>query len=179
MEKNKFKNLRYDLLIIIVSFILVTGGGSIITYFWQNKELKNQLLMEQKKFEKDAATKLFEEISKQLDRQVSNFQFLINDQSYKQKCKEDYLTWNENKTRLKALAEKYFGDSASLSITYFSDQFKTLFMDLIIGSASVDSTSLGTNVNKLEIEIFNFNSQLIDALLQENFGSHREKQEKQ
>ena len=108
MEQDKFKDLKHDLIIVFISFVLVTVGGSILTYYWQNKELKNQLQIEQEKYEREAATKLFEEISKQLDRQVSNFQFLINDQFFKQKCKGDYLVWNENKTRLKSYGREIF-----------------------------------------------------------------------
>ena len=176
MEQDKFKDLKHDLIIVFISFVLVTVGGSILTHYWQNKELKNQLQIEQEKYERESATKLFEEISKQLDRQISNFQFLINDQSFKQKCKEDYLVWNENKTRLKAMAEKYFGGSASKSLTYFSDQLKMLFIDLVISSDSIKaSTSIITDLNNLEIEITNFNSKLVDDLLRDNVGSSREK----
>ena len=123
---------------------------------------------------------MFEEISKQLDRQVSNFQFLVNDPSFKQKCKEDYLVWNENKTRLRALAEKYYGISASKSLTIFSSQLKTFFVDLVIDSGSVNvSPNTLTDLNNLEINITNFNTQLVDDLLRDNIGSSREKIEKQ
>ena len=176
MEQNKFKDLWYDLIKIFVSFLFISVMGGFLSHLWQNREYKNQIQIEQKKYEKEAATKLFEEISKQLDRQISNFQFLINDQSFRQKCKEDYLVWNENKTRLKAMAEKYFGGSASKSLTYFSDQLKTLFIDLVISSDSIKaSTSIITDLNNLEIEITNFNSKLVDDLLRDNVGSSREK----
>lgn len=180
MEINKHKDLWYDLIKIFVTFLFVSVMGGFLSHLWQNTEYKHQLLIEQKKYEKEAATKLFEEISKQLDRQISNFQILINDQSSLQKCKEDYLIWNENKTRLKALAEKYFGASASKSITYFSDQLKTIFTDRVISTESVNaSANTLTVLNNLEIEITNFNSQLIDDLLRDNIGSYREKEKKQ
>lgn len=180
MEQNKIKDLWYDLIKIFVSFLFISVMGGFLSHLWQNREYKNQSLIEQEKYEKETATMLFEEISKQLDRQVSNFQFLINDKSLKQKCKEDYLVWNENKTRLRALAEKYFGVSASKSLTYFSDQLKILYADLVSGSDSVNvSTSIITDLNNLEISIANFNLQLVDDLLQDNVGSSREQLEKQ
>ena len=77
------------------------------------------------------------------------------------------------------MAEKYFGGSASKSLMYFSDQFKTIFIDLVISSDSLKaSTSTITDLNNLEIEITNFNSKLVDDLLRDNVGSSREKQEK-
>lgn len=174
MNQHKSKDIKHDLIIVITSFILVTVGGSFLTYYWQHKELKNQLQIEQKKYEREAATKVFEEVSKQLDRQISNFQLLLYDQTFKQKCQEDYLDWNENKTRLRALGEKYFGTSASESLTYFDEQLKSIFLENKDQNIKM-SASTNSRLNDLEIKIRNFNLQLVDDLLRENIGSSREK----
>lgn len=176
MKKKKLNQLWYDLSKILVSFLLISLIGGYLGHFWQNREYKNQALIEQKKYEKESATRLFEEVSKQLDRQVSNFQFLVNDEFFRNKCKEDFLIWNENKTRLRALTEKYFGASASASLAHFADILKKLYVNNFNGTELLEVTpNTLTEINNLEIEIKNFNLQLVDDLLRENIGSSREK----
>jgi hypothetical protein len=166
--------LKVDLIKIFVSFLLVSIIGGLLSHVWQNREYNHQTEIEQLKFEKEIANKYFEEVSRQLDRQISNFQLLKKDSLYAEKCRKDYLEWDENKTRFKAMAEKYFGDSAAKSISYFNNQFKLFFFVLVVGEDFSDPINISDKLNEVEKEIENFNTQLIDNLLKGDYGNKKQ-----
>lgn len=176
MATNKVHHNRLwqDLLKIVLSFLLLSVAGGFLTYFWQKEEFIYQTQIEQRNYEREQATTLFEEISKQMARQLSNYKLFLLDSSFKQKCLVDYQDWNENNTRFKALTKKYFGnDPASISFIFISDQFKLLFEESILNEKPETSSNLGTLVNKLELDINGFNEQLIDDLLNGRIGNSK------
>jgi hypothetical protein len=160
--------LSQDLLKIFISFILISGGGSILTHLWQKDEFLFQTKIEHQKYEMEYATTLFEDISKQMERQLSNYKLFLVDSSVKQKCQENSHAWNENSTRFRALTKKYFGDSASNSFNYIDGQIKEIADSI---NEPVSNSNLGTLINNLESDIYKFNEQLISGLLSENIGS--------
>ncbi|MBW8330499.1 MAG: hypothetical protein K0M40_00645 [Prolixibacteraceae bacterium] len=172
--KSEHNRLGQEIVKIVLSFLLLSVAGSLLTYLWQKEEFIYQTKIEQRNYEREQATILFEEISKQMARQLSNFKLSLLDSSFKQKCQVDYLEWNENNTRFKALTKKYFGnDPASISFMFISDQFKLLFEELILNKKPETNSNLGTLVNKLEMDINGFNEQLIDDLLNGRIGNSK------
>jgi hypothetical protein len=173
MIRNFKSKIWPDLLKILISFFLISVIGGGLTYYWQKQSYKFQNRFEQKKYEKEVATKLFEELSRLMDRQICNLQLFIKNQTTLGQCKLDYLQWKENNSRFRALTENYFGKSAANSYLFINDKFNQIFEDLIFNSKTVNTVNLQTFVNELEMDVYKFNSQLIDALLNENIGSSR------
>ncbi len=169
----KYNIFKQDLFKILVSFLLLSCVGGGLTSYWQNKQSFYQAQIEQQKYEREYATTLFEEISKLMEKQLSDFKMIIIDSALISKCKADYLIWNENNTRLRALTKKYFGESASGSFIFIDSQFKTLFEAIKLGKGVNSDSDLGTKVYSLELEIYKFNEQLIADLLSENVGNSR------
>jgi hypothetical protein len=165
--QNKFSQEVFK---IVLSFILLTGVGGFLSHLWQKDEYLFQARIEQIKYEKEYATTLFEDISKQMERQLSNYKLFLIDSSVKQKCLIEIQNWNENSTRFRALINKYFGVTASGSFVFIDNQFKKIAYSIKNDNSE---SNLETLISNQETNIYNFNEQLISDLLSENIGSTR------
>jgi hypothetical protein len=173
-DKFDYSKLWPDLIKIVISFILITVVGGGLSYFWQLRSNEFQNNFDQQKTEKETASKVFEDLSKLMDKQICDLQLFLKDLSPISQYQLDYLQWRENNTRFRALLENYYGKSATNSYIFVSDKFNMIFEDLVISSGKEKMVDLQTSVNELEIDIYKFNSQLIDALLNGKVGSYKE-----
>jgi len=171
-QANFFSRSFYqDLLKITISFFLITGLGSLTAHYWQKKEYQFQNLSEQKKYEKEAASKIFEKNSSLMDKFTLSFQLLNQGIGDKNCCMKSYIHWKENYSGNKALVAKYFGNSALNSFVSIDTKINQLFNEIDFKSDTNMSVNSQTFLNQLEIDIYNYNSQLIDDLLSNNIGS--------
>ena len=145
---------------------------ALMAYCFQIQEYKFKEDAEQKKYEKEAATKIFEVNSKLIDKIVLDFRLYDRKVVDKKTCKQSYIEWKENYTGHKALVKKYFGDTALKNFEFIDHELNNLFNELFNGSDTITHLNL-TKLNQIEPKIIDFNSQLIADLLANNVGSYR------
>ncbi|MCX6277590.1 MAG: hypothetical protein NT004_05805 [Bacteroidetes bacterium] len=174
----KFKNclfsrsLCHEIIKILISFIFVFVIGGKLAQLWQNQEYQFQNQLEQKKYEREIATNVFKVNGKLMDKLVLDFQLLGKGVVDKNTCKQDFIEWKENFSGNKALLEKYFGEPALNSFVSIETEINQLFNTLIIDPDTKFTADLQTAINELETTVYNFNKQIIEALLTDNIGSN-------
>lgn len=122
-SKGKIFGRYHDLILLIIGFLLTTLVGGYLTNSWQKKSEEIQRRSEHKRAEQAAATKVFEEVSKLMDKRLYRMRRihlgLYSDKVSKKSMdrrwdayREVLFDWNENLNRNFALVQRYFGNGA-------------------------------------------------------------------
>ncbi len=122
IRKTKLFGRYHDIVILIIGFVLTTIVGGYLTQSWQNRAATIQREAEHLRVEQNAATEVFEEISRMMDKRLYRMRRLhtgLGSQLGEEKMnfrwvvyREILFEWNENLNRNLALVQRYFGDEA-------------------------------------------------------------------
>jgi alpha-L-fucosidase len=118
-EDRKVFGKYHDIAILLLGFILTTIVGGYLSHSWQDRSAKIQRDAEQKRYEIQAATKVFEDISRLMDKRLYRMRRVnmgidnkvdseVMDGRWNA-YKEILFEWNENLNRNLALTQMYFG----------------------------------------------------------------------
>jgi hypothetical protein len=120
MATDKAFGRFHDLVLLLVGFVLTSLVGGYLSYRWQTTRAFLEREAEDRRAEKEAATKVFEELSRMMDKRLYRMRRLSDVQNTAvEKSKERWdsymlvlFEWNENLNRNLALTQRYFGEGA-------------------------------------------------------------------
>ena len=113
----------HDIAILLIGFVFTTLVGGYLSYAWQNRADEYERVAEDRRLELVAATHLFDELSRLMDRRLFRMRRLhtgLADRNRDPKTleprweayQEALFDWNENLNRNLALTQRYFGTAA-------------------------------------------------------------------
>lgn len=161
-----------DLKKSIPSFILVGILGGGLTCGWQILNYKFQNSVAQRNYEKEAATKLFEENSRLLDQMLVDFDIYVVYGKDSASCTSDYKNWKTNITGHKALVEKYYGELLRDSLEKIDAQITYFYEVNLFSKDTMGIIDKQSDLNGLKIPIYKFHCQTIESLLKDSIGSY-------
>ena len=108
----------FDIIKIVIAFLLTSGLGSLIAAHFQNRAWTHQQEVKKREEEKSQAFAVFDDISKLLDRRLYRYRQIVyafrsKDTDRIEKAFAEYravlFEWNDNLNRNYARIEIYFG----------------------------------------------------------------------
>ena len=112
----------HDIVVLFIVFFLTTIVGGYLSYSWQARSAEFQINAEKKRYEIQAATKVFEKISSLMDKRLYRMRRINMGLGNKVDSevmdirwthyRETLFEWNENLNRNLALTQIYFGQEA-------------------------------------------------------------------
>jgi len=195
MDQEKLFGKYHQLFLLAVGFILTTILGGILGNYFQNKSWKHQNEIRLINAERDAATRLFDELSRMIDKRYYEMRQLAYKLTFKQisdveeqmdKYREILSTWNGSLNRNRALTRRYFGNNIE---NIFMDEIHREFKEIGIllendyglkkrNAKLIDIELIDGKFEELEREILEFNIQIISDIQNGNVGLFREEQRK-
>lgn len=184
---------------LLVGFLLTTVLGGILGYYFQSRSWHHQNAAKVLETELQTALKVFEDISKLMDKRVYRMRLLfwrLSGQDTKEDTIENAINlyrevlydWNDNLNRNLALIQCYFGDDIRKQIDYkvyerFKDIGNLLEEAYLLqkqGKKSNDLERVRDNIENLSHEIYYLNIQIIKIIQSRNVGIyHKDKKETQ
>ena len=177
----------HDVIILILGFILTTIVGGYLTNSWQSNSANIQRQKEQANHAIQEATKIFEEISRLMDKRLYRMRRINMGMGSDTKNEEmnkrwdayrsTLFEWNENLNRNLALIQMYFGQDAR-NILEHEIQSRYIKFGAMLESAR-DSNGNSSSYKKRNIVadelnnyIYQFDLILIEKIQNGNVSSH-------
>ena len=176
----------HDFIILITGFVLTTLVGGYLTQSWQERAADIQREAEHLRVEQRAATDVFEELSRLMDKRLyrmrrihlgmgnklSEERMAVRWNAYR----EVLFEWNENLNRNLALVQRYFGDDARNTLEHKIQGGFIEFGRLLEGGTYPDNvtsryTHRQTVADSLNNIIYNFDITLIGAIQSGKVGA--------
>lgn len=186
MSEEKTFGKHNDLVLLLLGFLLtvVIGGG--LTQLWQEKSQDFERQAESLRMERAAATGLFEDLSRVMDRRLYHMRRLhwgiesdlkqedlnIRWENYRQAL----FSWNENLNRNLSLAARYFGEQTRARLEGdIGSRFRGLgeLLQTTPYSAKVQE-EFEREADALNTAIYDFNVDLIKAIQLGTVGQFRD-----
>ena len=186
--REKLFGRYHDLVILLFGFILTTLVGGFLAQSWQTRSARIAREAEQKRVEQRAATQVFEELSRIMDKRLYRMRRVHNglgSNLSKEKMsarweayREVLFEWNENLNRNLALVKRYFGDDARNVLEYKIQARFIEFGRLLEGGPYPENIkskydhrqSVADDLNDV---IYQFDIALISDIQSGNIGSFR------
>lgn len=121
-QSEKLFGRYHDIAMLLTGFLLTTIVGGYLSHSWQTRSAEIQRVAEQKRNEIQAATAVFEDISRLMDKRLYRMRRISmgvgNDVDADimsrrwDAYRESLFEWNENLNRYLALTQMYFGQEA-------------------------------------------------------------------
>ena len=121
-KREKLFGRYHDLAILLIGFVLTTVLGGYLTQSWQLRSARIQREAEQMRTEQMAATRIFEDLSRLMDKRLYRMRRVhtglgsgVSRERMKDRWssyREVLFEWNENLNRNLALIQRYFGNDA-------------------------------------------------------------------
>ena len=179
-----------DIFKLLIGFVLTTIAGGFLGYWLQNRSWKRQnesKLLEQ---EKTTATKVFEDISKNMDKRLYRMRLLywkLESETTRQgkldehmlKYREVLYEWNDNLNRNLALSQAYFGKFMRRELERkVYKAFREIGINLEScyrahqngGADQFSLQKIGTDVKELGVAVYNINLKIIRMIQDGNVG---------
>ena len=183
-----------DLIHLIIGFGLTTLLGTIVANYFQNKTWEKDTNSELITVERQAATEVFKEISSLMDKRLYRSKQILkalSKENYSNNNIEDYEEdysnsvdeWNENITRILASTQRYFGTEQMRKIRSDLDpnfkSLKKIFEQNWKESElnPFDKSRAFDLITSLELNIFQFNLELITKIQNSKVGLFKEKEQ--
>jgi len=177
-----------DILKLAMGFFLTTIVGGYLSHSWQTRAAEIQRDAEQKKYEIQTATGVFEQISRLMDKRLYRMRQvsmgLGNEVGHEsmtgrwEAYRETLYEWNENLNRNLALTQMYFGQKARDTLEQDIQSRFITFGRLL--ESSRDSGRAGNTYEErlavaddLNNYIYNFDLLLIENIQNGTVGSFR------
>ncbi len=186
-DDQKLFGRYHDLAILLLGFVFTTLVGGYLTYAWQTRAAEYQRAAEYRRVEQQAATRVFEDLSRLMDRRLYRMRRLhtgIADVNRDPKTlrprwdsyREALFEWNENLNRNLALTQRYFGGEArDILENEINEGFRTLGM-LLEGNGYPETAPSQFEyrqnfADELNNVIYDFDVRLIDAIQTGSVGA--------
>ena len=182
---------RYqELVLLLLGFLLTTLLGGYLAQSWQNRAHAFEREVAHRRSEQQAATQLFEELSRLMDKRLYRMRRLhtgMADPSARGDMKNRWgayrdtlFEWNENLNRNLALTQRYFGDEARQALELeINEGFRELGTLLEGGAYPNNGLTKYEHrqrvADRLNNLIYNFDIQLIEAIQSGEVGHFMEK----
>ena len=187
-SKNKKSFGKYhDIVILFLGFFLTTIVGGYLSYSWQTRSAEIQRDAEQKRYEIQTATQVFEEISRLMDKRLYRMRRVNmgignkKDSEVMEERWNDYretlFEWNENLNRNLALTQMYFGQK-SRDFLETDIQSRFITYGRLLESARDIKGKNNTYEKRQQVAddlnnyIYNFDLMLIKNIQNGNIGSY-------
>ena len=173
---------------IIVTFALTTVVGGILGYVFQSRAWRHQNDAKLLESERAVATKVFEEISRLMDKRLYRMRQLywrLKDEQTAEAILEDRMNsyreiiyeWNDNLNRNLALAQAYFGKAVrhDLEMVVYEEfsriglLLENLYKERRAGRA-IKPAALGTELTNLGLKIYELNLKIIILIQNQTVG---------
>jgi hypothetical protein len=174
---------------ILLTFALTTVDGGLLGYVFQARAWKHQNHAKLLESERATATKIFEEISRLMDKRLYRMKQLywklniehITDEILEEQMKsyrEVLFEWNDNLNRNLALTQAYFGKGArkKLEGTIYEEfrrigsQLENLYKERKTGGKANKPASLGKEFGALNIQTYKLNLEMISLIQNQTVG---------
>lgn len=172
----------HDVVLLLVGFVLTTLVGGYLAHRWQTTAAAFERQADDRRLEREAATKVFEDLSRIMDKRLYRMrrvhdapQGSTRDSNRWQAYRETLFEWNENLNRNLALTQRYFGDEARYTLeSHIQGGFRQLGTLLeggdypqSIANKSEYRRALADSVNNI---IYRFDVKLITAIQRGEVG---------
>lgn len=170
---------------LLFGFVFTTLVGGYLSYAWQKRAAEYERAAEHRRLEQQAATRVFEEISRLMDRRLYRMRRLHtgladNHDATRLRARWDayrevLFEWNENLNRNLALTQRYFGNEARFVLEHRIQMgFRKLGV-LLEGSGYPEGISSRYNyrqsfADSLNNVIYDFDVFLINAIQSGSVG---------
>jgi hypothetical protein len=174
---------------LFVGFLLTTVLGGVLGYYFQTRSWRHQNTARVLETELQTALKVFDDISRLMDKRLYRMRLLfwrLSDSPADQETIEKFMNlyrevlfdWNDNLNRHLALVQCYFGDDIREQIDYdIYEQFKTLgnlleqaYRRRIAERTTGDLAAMGDSIETLSRKAYHLNIQMIRLIQLRNVG---------
>jgi hypothetical protein len=191
MAPNRDEKLfgRYNALVLLVlGFTLTTLVGGFLGNYFQERAWQNRDRVRRLESERAAATSVFEELSRLMDRRLYRMRRILwgiqsgrgaDEMSQRwEDYREVLFQWNDNLNRNLALVQRYFGAEYREHLEWtISEGFRTLGNELERSSREAQDRdrldSLAALADKVNNDIYTLDVHMIREIQQGNIGSFR------
>jgi len=178
----------HDVILLLLGFVLTTLVGGYLTQSWQARADEFQREAEHRRSEQQAASRVFEEVSRLMDRRLYRMRRLHNGLEGRARAdemaqrwdsyREVLFEWNENLNRNLALMQRYFGDGARDTFEFrINEGFRELGTLLEGGPYPEDGRSQyqvrQEKADSLNNVIYDFDVELISSIQTGEIGHFR------
>ncbi len=175
-----------ELVFLVVGFVLTTVGGAVLGYLLQNRSWSRQREVTLVQAEREAALRVFEELSTLMDRRLYRMRRLegvLSDEEAAddelERARADYravlFEWNDSLNRSLARVETYFGRSVRVYVElHVYEGFKALHQ-LLMSMLSADglaSASVADILQPLSDRIYDLNAAMGELVRDGLVGRH-------
>ena len=185
-EKQKIFGRFHEIILLLIGFILTTIVGGFLGSYFQNRSWDYQNAISLKESEKTEATKVFNEISRLLDKRLFRIRQVIwalkdNNDEIEKKL-DDYrkvqFKWNDNLNRNLSLIQRYFGGDLrhKLETRIYTDfvllgeKIEKFFNNSKLETSTAFLNEIESETDNLNREIYDFNIKLISLIQKGNVG---------
>lgn len=185
-SKPKLFGRYHDLIILLLGFVMTSLLGGYLAQSWQNRSAKIQRDSALLTIEQNAATEVFEELSRMMDKRLYRMRRVHNGLGSgfsQEKMSERWSTyrevlfeWNENLNRNLALVQRYFGNEHREILEFKIQAGFRHFGQLLSGDSYPDHVNSKydyrqTVADELNVIIYDFDVALISKIQRGKVGS--------
>lgn len=187
-EEKKLFGRHHDLFLLLVGFFFTSIVGAALGSYFQNRSWDYQERARLMTSEREAATKVFEEVSKLMDRRIYRMRQLnwkvrgsrqeTEMQEHMKSYREVLYEWNDSLNRNRALVKRYFGSAIESELTNNThDKFKQvgrLLESYFAGRDTRDDTMydrIDSGLEELEHSVYNLNLKMITSIQRGEVGA--------
>lgn len=185
-QSEKLFGRYHDIAMLLTGFLLTTIVGGYLSHSWQTRSAEIQRVAEQKRNEIQAATAVFEDISRLMDKRLYRMRRISmgvgNDVDADimsrrwDAYRESLFEWNENLNRYLALTQMYFGQEARDTLER-DIQTRFIAFGRLLENSRAKKSSDNTYAKRLHVAddlnnyIYEFDLKLIDRIQHGDVGS--------
>jgi len=191
-NKSNLFGKYHDLVLLVLGIVLTALFGGILVSSWQNRAAALTRKAEHRRLEQEAATKVFEELSRLMDSRLYKMRQVHIGLRYRKRSmqqrwdayREVLNEWNENLNRNLALTQRYFGDERRATLEgEINEGFRALG-ELLEGgrypTAARDQAQYReAQIDSLSLSVYRFDSALISDIQKGKVGLYRNEGELQ
>jgi len=185
-----------QLIPLISGFLLTTVLGGVLGYYFQNRSWKHQNDSKIMEAELQTALKVFEDVSKVMDKRLYRMRLLywrLSDNQTNQETLEHYMNlyrdilfeWNDNLNRHLALIQCYFGTDTRQQIDYkVYEQFKAIgasleeaYLTKKAGNSPTNLSRINSNIETLGSMTYQLNIRMIELIQHRQVGLYYQKKD--
>ena len=171
----------HDIALLLLGFVFTTLVGGYLSYSWQSRAAVIEREAEQKRYEIKAATSIFENVSKLMDKRLYRMRRVSmgignakdsNELNQRwDRYRETLFEWNESLNRNLAMVQMYFGEDARLLLEKDIQLGFISYGRMLESSKNNGYTERLQAADELNNKIYNFDLWLIDKIQKGEVGS--------
>jgi hypothetical protein len=197
-EEKKLFGRHHDLFLLLVGFFFTSILGATLGYYFQNRSWDFQERARLVASEREAATKVFEEVSRLMDKRIYrmrqlNWKLSGDNQADTELQMDLYrkilYEWNDSLNRNRAMVQRYFGSGVGEELFGSENRndppdnihhsFKTIGKSLESYYSERDTNGneaekeIDSSLEKLEERVYNINIRMIALIQKGEVGAFR------